>query len=291
MIAGFYTYIHVRADDGKVFYVGKGRGKRAQSWTGRNPHWLRIAKKHGLRVEIIATWPTEAQAFDHERMLIAEFRGAGLPLCNKTDGGEGAAGFKPSAETRAKLSAAGKGRFLSAAARLKISVANSGKKRTAEQRNANAAARRGRPLSAEHVAKISASNRGHVVSEATRAMISASRRGQVLSVDVRAKISAANRGRVRSSEFRAKVSAGLTGRPVSKATREKISAAHTGRSPSQEVRAKIAQTLRGRRLSDAEKERLRPLTHSPGSRAKHSAAMAGKPWSAARRAAQKARAL
>ena len=81
MNAGFYTYIHTRVDDGKVFYVGKGKGARAHSTKGRNQRWVRTAAKHGLKVDIAARWPTEAEAFDHERLLIACFRDMGHPLC------------------------------------------------------------------------------------------------------------------------------------------------------------------------------------------------------------------
>lgn len=213
MIAGFYTYIHRRADDGKVFYVGKGRGKRAWSRYRRNQYWLRTEARHGLHVEIVAHWSTEREAFDHEKLLIALYRAANHPLSNLTDGGDGPSGYRHTDETRALF--------------------------------------RARKISDEH----------------------------------RAKVSAANRGLIRSDEFRAKVSAGLTGRPVSAETRAKLSAAHKGVSPTKEVREKIASTLSGRRLSDAEKDRRRPLTHSAQWRAKHSAAMKGRPWSAARRAA------
>jgi hypothetical protein len=30
-MTGFYTYMHMRQSDGQVFYVGKGRGGRANS--------------------------------------------------------------------------------------------------------------------------------------------------------------------------------------------------------------------------------------------------------------------
>lgn len=85
----FYTYIHRRESDGRVFYVGKGSRLRAFSRKGRNVRWQRTAAKHGLMVSIVAPWPTEADAFEHERVLIACFRELGHPLVNMTDGGEG----------------------------------------------------------------------------------------------------------------------------------------------------------------------------------------------------------
>lgn len=94
----FYTYIHMRKDDGKVFYVGKGTGGRAYQKSGRSKHWRRVVDKHGLVVEIAARWQTEPEAFDHERLLIAVLRELCAPLVNVTDGGEGTSGAKQSPE-------------------------------------------------------------------------------------------------------------------------------------------------------------------------------------------------
>lgn len=107
----FYTYIHHRADDGKVFYVGKGCGNRAwQTGRQRSDWWKRVAQKHGVEVHIASHWPTEDEAFSHEKFLISCFRGMGAPLVNVTDGGEGPSGFKHSPQRRARLSALTKGR-------------------------------------------------------------------------------------------------------------------------------------------------------------------------------------
>lgn len=48
----FYVYVHRRATDESIFYVGRGRKKRAHS-TGHNPHWRNIVKKHGRTVHIV----------------------------------------------------------------------------------------------------------------------------------------------------------------------------------------------------------------------------------------------
>lgn len=255
MIAGFYTYIHRRADDGEVFYVGKGRLKRAYSDYRRTLRWVRTVAKHGLIVELVAFFWGEPDAFAHERALISEYRATGAPLCNLSDGGEGPSGYKQTDEQRRRNSERGKGRKQSAETIAKRVAKLIGVKR-----------------SPETIAKISA---GHI--------------GMKYSSEFGAKISAANKGRVRSLEFRAKVSAGLTGRPVSAETRAKLSSAHRGREVSKEIRERISKTLTGRRLSDAEKERLKPLTHGVEQRAKHSAAMKGRPWSEARRAAYEKR--
>lgn len=106
-----YVYLHRKADDGMVFYVGKGTERsrhqkpiyeRANERDSRNQHWHRIVAKHGLTVEIVASFVTDLDAQNFERSLIAEYgRDA---LANLTDGGDGCAGINPSAETRRKLS-------------------------------------------------------------------------------------------------------------------------------------------------------------------------------------------
>jgi hypothetical protein len=90
----FYTYAHTKPD-GTIFYIGKGKAKRAWSKTGRNEHWERIiAKYKNYGVEILANWSTEKEALDHEVLLISCFRDMGHILCNMTNGGEGFAGLK-----------------------------------------------------------------------------------------------------------------------------------------------------------------------------------------------------
>ena len=213
---GFYTYVHRRADDGKVFYVGKGKGSRANSARSRNPYWASTARKHGVRVEIAAIWASEAEAFEHEKFLISCFRDLDQPLCNLTDGGDGISGYRHSAETRAK-------HF-------------------------------GKPLTDE----------------------------------ARAKIGNANRGRVRSEELRARISASLSGRIRPLEVGAKISAAKKGRTViSQETRARISVALTGKKLIGAARENHLAALRDPVRCANHSAAMKGRPWSAARRAAQK----
>jgi NUMOD3 motif len=102
-----YVYVHRRADDGRVFYVGKGsHPHRSSDRSSRNPHWQRIVEKHGLAIEIVAKFETDQLAQQCERDLIAHY-GREL-LANLTDGGDGCAGINPTAQTRAKLSDAAK---------------------------------------------------------------------------------------------------------------------------------------------------------------------------------------
>lgn len=178
MIGPFYTYIHRRADDGLVFYVGKGKASRAHRRTTRSLHWQRIVEKHGLRVEIVAEWATEREAYDHERRLIAEHRSAGAPLCNRTDGGEGGPGHVVTEEVRARIRAKHLGKEIPPETRAKIGAANRGKKRSAEFRARVSAQGRLRPWSAETRAKISAALTGRTLSIETRQKIAATLRAR-----------------------------------------------------------------------------------------------------------------
>jgi len=96
-----YTYAHAKPD-GTIFYIGKGIGRRAYS-KNRNNYWKNIVAKYGYEVQILAHWDTEAEALDHEVLLIACMKDMGIELCNLTDGGEGATGYKHKEEHKAKL--------------------------------------------------------------------------------------------------------------------------------------------------------------------------------------------
>lgn len=92
---GFYVYIHRKKSNGEVFYVGKGRKRRAWSTEGRNTIWQRITAKHAWEVEIVESNLQEWYAFELEKDLIALYgrRDDGYgALANLTDGGEGPSG-------------------------------------------------------------------------------------------------------------------------------------------------------------------------------------------------------
>lgn len=174
----FYTYFHTRNDTRAVFYVGKGKGRRSHD-CDRNQHWNNIVAKHGHTVHIAARWPTEAEAFEHEKFLIACFRDMRVDLCNMTDGGEGSSGAICTAETRAKRSASMLGKNIgavrSAEFRERLSVVNSGKTLSVEHRAKISASllgaknpQFGKKPSAAHVAKVKAGNLGKVRTEAQR---------------------------------------------------------------------------------------------------------------------------
>jgi len=98
----FFTYAHYKPEGG-LFYIGKGKRRRAYAMDGRNSHWQNIVNKYGRpHVELLARWDTETEALDHEKLLISCFRDMGFVLANKSDGGEGTSGYKHTPEQREK---------------------------------------------------------------------------------------------------------------------------------------------------------------------------------------------
>lgn len=170
----FYTYAHYRESDGKPFYIGKGQRSRATAKSYRSEAWQKVAREHGVRVQILAHWPTAEEAYSHERLLIACFRDMGVELVNQSSGGAGCADVPRSPEARQKISASKIGKK-----RKPETVARMAEGMKAKHRSANGAywseeGRKalgdsvrgdkhyawGKALSTEHRAKLSASHKG-----------------------------------------------------------------------------------------------------------------------------------
>jgi hypothetical protein len=95
----FYTYAHYKPN-GDIFYIGKGQGMRYKSFaSGRSKHWHEAAKE-GFESVILARWPSEDEALDHETLLISCFEGK---LVNRTTGGQRGKHAPITEETRAKM--------------------------------------------------------------------------------------------------------------------------------------------------------------------------------------------
>ena len=148
----FYVYLHRRADNGKTFYIGKGKGRRAFRSAGRSERWQRVAAKYGFMVEIIFQG-SEEDCFAIERTKIAQHRSEGSDLVNFNDGGEGSA--NPSPDVRVRLSSSQKARFADPANRASMSAAKS----TPEQKERQSAARRAAMSSPDARAAVSAAMR------------------------------------------------------------------------------------------------------------------------------------
>lgn len=107
----FYVYVHRRKTDGRIFYVGKGQGNRANDRQGRNIWWRRIVAKYDFYAEIVFWTDVEKCAFSVESGLIRYIGRENL--CNLSDGGEGPSGMRHTAEWREYMSGKMSGRTLS----------------------------------------------------------------------------------------------------------------------------------------------------------------------------------
>jgi len=207
----FYVYEHWRPDRDEPFYVGKGRGGRANMMARRNPHHKAIqAKLHRLgfavEVRIVASDLSEQEAFDLEKQRILMYSTNGIDLANMTTGGEGSAGHvgpsgenhhmygrpspmrgkKMTDEQRHRLSIAMKGKKT----RLGAVLSEETKRKIADAHKGKSSPMRGIPKSEEHKAKISVSvskaqmgNKNHFYgrkhTDETKAKISATKRSKV----------------------------------------------------------------------------------------------------------------
>lgn len=226
--------------------------------------------KDSVRVQIMETVPAGGDWAERERRWIKILRHS-FPAVNVSDGGDGTPGNIPTAETRAKMSAARKGFKLSPEHKAKLMA---GKRNrpippvSAETRAKLSAARLGKPLSAEHRAKVTANldkaretpwNKGRPLSTEHRAKVSAFHKGRPKSAETRKKMSAAQTGRRLTPEHRDKLKAAWRIRrtrpmpPVSNETRAKLSAACKGRKRSDEARANMSAAAKTR------KPRTRPV--------------------------------
>ena len=260
------AYLYTLADPrtGEVRYVGwTGDPKKrlrahlteardTASWRGRNykSNWIRSLIRLGIKPSFRVVALLEAdEARWAEIKYIASLRMHGARLVNTTDGGEGMRGYKPSEETRRRLSEAQRGKHHTPESKAKLSAALCG-----------------RVFSQEHRAKLSDSNRrrGQRPSE-VRAKISQSKKGKPIrprSPEAIERGAAKLRGKKRppySEEWRAALSRAGMGRKMPPRTpewRAAQSAQKTGIHPSVETRARMSEAhLRYYAAKQSERER------------------------------------
>jgi hypothetical protein len=162
----FYVYLHRRATDGTVFYVGKGTNGRATAHSSRNLHWRNIVAKHGLVVEYVAVDVLEWYALERERELIAYYGRENL--CNLTDGGDGVTGMRQGEAARRAIGLASRGKKRPRDLVERIAAKQRGRVVSEEQRRAISAKLKGRKVPAEVARKAGLTHLGKKRSEATR---------------------------------------------------------------------------------------------------------------------------
>jgi AP2 domain/NUMOD3 motif len=147
----FYVYAYLR-EDLSPYYIGKGSGKRINKSQGK-PVGLPSKER---RIKLLENL-TEEQAFTFEMFFIEWFGrkdlGTGI-LYNKSNGGEGASGWKPTEEQRAKIVKAVTGRKHSPETRAKLRVINTGKRYGEETQSKKRIAMTGFKHSAETVSRM-----------------------------------------------------------------------------------------------------------------------------------------
>lgn len=155
----YYVYQYLR-EDNTPYYIGKGRDDRAWEQHRRNGKGVHTPTDKS-KIIIIEKNLTDSQAKELEIKLIAEYGrkdlGTGI-LHNRTEGGEGTSKIIISEETRAKMSAARKGRKLSEETRAKMSAVRKGRSN----------GREGKKHSAETIEKMRATHNKNYESQELR---------------------------------------------------------------------------------------------------------------------------
>jgi len=139
---------------------------------------------HEFNYTIIQEFTDPREAYDLEQFLIYQELKNPLMLNRRCHYGSKKrftpSGNQVSSETKAKMSAAHKGKSKgpqSEEHKAKLSAANRGKSASKQSRTKMSIAKKGVPKSEEHKAKISAANKGKSTSKETKSKISAAKKG------------------------------------------------------------------------------------------------------------------
>lgn len=210
-------------------------------------------RKHGklaFTVELLKEGLTLEEACGAEIALIAELGTLAPNGYNICTGGKGATGFKPSDETRARMSESHKKRQADPALRERISKALKGREKTPEHLAKIAAALKGQSPTEETKAKLREANLGKKQSPETIEKRRRKMQGRKLPEHLRNRLGDWSRGKPKSEEVRKKISEALKGRergPHSPEAIAKMSAAKRGKPRSEETKAKMRATLARKR--------------------------------------------
>lgn len=101
--------------------LAKGKGKRAYSIKDRNEEWARVYKEAGGRtVEFLFRCDDEAVVFAYEAFMIKTDFIWGMPLTNKTHGGDGGRTCSPEVKERLRQINLGKHHTAATIAKMKL---------------------------------------------------------------------------------------------------------------------------------------------------------------------------
>ena len=101
---GTCVYVHRRATDGQVFYVGMGSRLRSRAKVGRSVEWQAVATEHGRLVQVVEVFEEYKDAAEAEKETIDLLTQLGAPLVNKSTGGEGGRAYAMRTVEQAYLS-------------------------------------------------------------------------------------------------------------------------------------------------------------------------------------------
>lgn len=84
----YYVYEWYFVDTEKVFYVGKGKGRRYRERKDRSDIFRNYVQKFECKSRKVVESLTEEEAYKEEIRIISLYRKQGIKLINKTDGGD-----------------------------------------------------------------------------------------------------------------------------------------------------------------------------------------------------------
>lgn len=236
-----------------------------------NPGLQATFNKHGdtvLCFQILEVAQDLSILYEREQFWLNRFKQAGQVYNCGADVMKPTLGLHPSDETREKLRQAKIGNKNALGHKLSQAVIEMFRQRKAssETRAKMSAATRGRKLSEEHRAKIglglkgNQNNLGRHLSDQAKAKLSAAFKGHATSPETIEKIRIANTGKTHTEATRAKLSANHKGIPVSEEAKKKISDKLKGRTFSEEHKKHLSEARKGKSMakhSDETKAKMR----------------------------------
>ena len=256
----WFVYGLVDPKDKQIRYVGwtvdlvarlKEHMRKAHKRRTHKNAWLLQLKNQGIQpdVTVLEQGSGDGWAFA-ERRWIAQLRAQGCRLTNATDGGEGTPGCHPSAETRAKIGKASRGRYFSPETRAKMGAIHRGKKKPKAWRRMMSARLKGRQFSEETKQKMSKAAKERMKRRGAAALKEMSRLGG---------LALAARPVSERRKHAQKIAEALKGHIVSQETKDKIGEKGKCRWAKAEYRKKMTTIVRQRWADPKYRKKMLPI--------------------------------